>query len=168
MHNTFFCFAKYSKQLTRHCMFFLIGVVHWKCFLSEIILIIQEPGGLMKFPFITVSHFRSLLYFNQMTTINTLGKNSRMGTASDLFNLCSNMSVSRSDWWSKSNSYGQLSWVAGLVGRREWSAQIRWEVLSKCQHHSQRKQVCKSPSKRSIKGGVFDSPLIVQMNPLLH
>lgn len=47
----------------------------------------------MKLPFNIVIHFRSLLYFNQMATINTIGKNSRMGTASDRFNLCSNLSV---------------------------------------------------------------------------
>lgn len=66
----------------------------------------------MKLLYNRVSHFRSRLYFSQ-TTINTLGKNSRTGTASDLFNLCSNVSISHSDWWSKSNSYGQVSLVAG-------------------------------------------------------
>lgn len=45
----------------------------------------------MKLPSNRVSHFRSLLRFNQMTMINTLSKNSRTGTASDRFG--SNLSM---------------------------------------------------------------------------
>lgn len=68
----------------------------------------------MKLPFNRVTHFRSLLYFKQMAIMSTTGKNSRVGTASDLINLCSNMLISYSDWCSKSSYYGNVSLVAGF------------------------------------------------------
>lgn len=66
-----FCEAKYRKQLT-WLLSFLIALFHWKCFLSGLILIIGGSRGWVKLPFNRVTHFRSLLYFNQTTILNTV------------------------------------------------------------------------------------------------
>lgn len=111
MHNTFFCFAKYRKQLTRHCIFY-----DWTVSLK--VLSFRDNTDysgtrrVNEAPFQQSESLPQSVVFQSNDNDQHIRQEFQDGHC--LFCLCSNLSISRSDWWNKSNSYGQVNLVVGL------------------------------------------------------